>query len=1078
MPQTTSPTALLSSVEEPHKIVYYCTKGKHNMKCVTHKKEDCWSENPHLRPLRREKKRRHFDATAHLTVAQALVTTSVPSQPKVNQLILDCGATHHMFNYLEPFLNTPRSTSIHVGTGDTNSKLSAVGIGTVKILNHNNTLTLKECLYVPNLKCNLISLLELFKEQLTLNRKGDVFSLNSNGKEIMHGKIINKLMVINYTILKTLLTNQIDNLWHNRLGHPAATILKQLGLPTPQDNCVVCETNKAHKKPFNNHFEPAFSTLDCVHMDVVGPINPASVSGKRYFLTIVDQSSSFKIVKFLQKKSEVFENFQAVKITMENTQEKKLKKLVSDRGGEFLNNNFKELLNKCGFTHIFAPPETPQHNAFAERANQTILEKARCLLGKSNLPANFWADAVNTAVLLSNLSPTASRGNLSPHFLWTGTPAKLSRLRTFGCRAVVYNLSRQIRWKLDPPGQPGIFIGYKNNNTAYWILWLNDLKVSIAHHATFNEKVFLSISQKTICDTFTVPNEEITPYDNSQTIALHEQTEAELSPELVDEIQLEERTAVTSAQEEGDDSTINQAHAPRLKIIGPRHPTLITADLNNLNILPYKRRPIALLTTSNDTPQTYCCALKSEDRLLWQEAINKELKSMHLLNVWDVVELHKDYKLVGTTWVFKIKRDELNKPIEYKACLCAQGFTQSMGVDFNKTYAPMGHLNFLRTLTAFACVNKLQFHQINIRSAFLNAELSETVYLAVPQGMQLDKKKFCLRLNKEIYGLRQAPLAWYERLKNWLILAKFSVCTLDPCVFYRAGSTPVWLYVHADNIGIFSKDVSLFKAEIGKEFNIKNIGEADLMLGIKIQQTENGISLDQQHFTEALLEQYGMEACKAMTTPLTPNKHLCPATDEELAAFKKIKMNYRSAIGSINYLSTATRPDLSFAVSTLSQYLERPGIKHWQAFLHVLKYLRGSFDRGLYYPADKSNGVTAFSNADWEAEYKAVCDLTSELLWFRQWCKEAKLFAFTEPILIFEDNQSCIKTANGDCNLNNKRMKNVNIQLNFIKEAIQNDLIRLHYTPSTEMLADFLTKSVNRTSLENSLRALNLLQLG
>ncbi|MBW0491927.1 hypothetical protein O181_031642 [Austropuccinia psidii MF-1] len=142
-------------------------------------------------------------------------------------------------------------------TGDANRKRSAVGIGTVKILNHNNKLTLKECLYVPKLKCNLISLLELFKEKLTVNCKDNVFSLNSKGKVIMHGKIINKLMVINFTILKTLLTNQINNLWHNKLGHPRDSVLKQLALPTTQDNCLVCETKKAHKKPFKSNFEPA-----------------------------------------------------------------------------------------------------------------------------------------------------------------------------------------------------------------------------------------------------------------------------------------------------------------------------------------------------------------------------------------------------------------------------------------------------------------------------------------------------------------------------------------------------------------------------------------------------------------------------------------------------------------------------------------------------------------------------------------------------------------------------------------------------------------------------------------------------
>ncbi|MBW0523329.1 hypothetical protein O181_063044 [Austropuccinia psidii MF-1] len=125
----------------------------------------------------------------------------------------------------------------------------------------------------------------------------------------MHGSIIGKLMVINYTIPKALITNEINDPWHKRLGHPRAPTLKHLGLPTLQDTCLVCETNKSHKLPFQSHFEPDLLTLHCVHMDVVGPINPPSMSGKQYLLTIVYQESSFKSVKFLQKKSDVFEQF-------------------------------------------------------------------------------------------------------------------------------------------------------------------------------------------------------------------------------------------------------------------------------------------------------------------------------------------------------------------------------------------------------------------------------------------------------------------------------------------------------------------------------------------------------------------------------------------------------------------------------------------------------------------------------------------------------------------------------------------------------------------------------------------------
>ncbi|MBW0498794.1 hypothetical protein O181_038509 [Austropuccinia psidii MF-1] len=488
---------------------------------------------------------------------------------------------------------------------------------------------------------------------------------------------------------------------------------------------------------------------------------------------------------------------------------------------------------------------------------------------------------------------------------------------------------------------------------------------------------------------------------------------------------------------------------------------------------------------------------------------------MNKLKVWDIVDLRSDYKLVGTTWVFKLKRDHLHQTVEYKARLCAQGFTQTPGVDFDKTYAPTGQLNSLRALIAHSCANGLQFHQIDVKSAFLNAPLTETVYLSIPQGLEIDRCRYCLRLKKAIYGLKQAPLAWYHRLKDWLYSVGFSACKLDPCVFHRKKPDILWIYVHVDDMAIFGENVQLFKTEISKEFEIKDIGPAYLLLGVKIHQLDYCITLDQQHFINSLLDLYGMQNCKTVDTPLVPNDHLTPATDDERKAFENMGINFRSAVGSINYLSTATRPDLSHAVSSLSQYLEKPGTLHWKAFLHVLKYLRGTQELGLHYNRKGNPGLIAYTDADWgnchltrrstsgylaqlhsclilwktrkqpsvsistaEAEYKSLCDLTSGLLWFRQWCQEAGIFHFNNAITVWEDNQSCIKTANGNCNLNTKRMKHVDIQLHFVKEAIQNQLIELRYAPTSDMLADFLTKAVPRSVLQRALQALRVLRLG
>ncbi|MBW0489358.1 hypothetical protein O181_029073 [Austropuccinia psidii MF-1] len=137
-------------------------------------------------------------------------------------------------------------------------------------------------------------------------------------------------------------------------------------------------------------------------------------------------------------------------------------------------------------------------------------------------------------------------------------------------------------------------------------------------------------------------------------------------------------------------------------------------------------------------PSIYKNALKSENRIIWQEEIEKELNNTNQHNVWEVIDLKEDYKLVGTTWIFRIKTNDRNEATEYNAKLCAQGLSQTQGCNFNKTFPSTGRLNSLHTLIAFSSKNNLGFHQIDVKRAFLNAELTETIYLEIPQGLNKD----------------------------------------------------------------------------------------------------------------------------------------------------------------------------------------------------------------------------------------------------------------------------------------------------------------------------------------------------
>ncbi|MBW0510198.1 hypothetical protein O181_049913 [Austropuccinia psidii MF-1] len=283
----TSSSSLVTTYDEPHKIVFYCSQVKYNIRCTTHKKEECWVENPHLRPSPQKKKRKN-NPLAHLSTAPAHTTIGGDLTPDQNQVVIDCGATHHMFSS-------------------------------------------------PTFFCN-------------------------------------PLVDIKSKFCDRRCTESSLCLWTSH------TVLKALGLPDQKSPSFTCDTNKSHRLPFSHHFEPVSHPLDAIHLYLIGPISPESISGFKFFLTIVDQASSYKIVMFLKRKSDSFDQFLVAKNYMENWHSKKVRKIISIRGGKFLNQKLSDLADENGIIQILSPPETPEDNGYSERATRTILQKARCLI--------------------------------------------------------------------------------------------------------------------------------------------------------------------------------------------------------------------------------------------------------------------------------------------------------------------------------------------------------------------------------------------------------------------------------------------------------------------------------------------------------------------------------------------------------------------------------------------------------------------------------------------------------------------------------------------------------------------------
>ncbi|MBW0520965.1 hypothetical protein O181_060680 [Austropuccinia psidii MF-1] len=184
------------------------------------------------------KKRKKKNPKSHLSIAQALTTIGDSTSPMHNHFLVGCGATHHMFNSPKFFPNSFEEIESKVFTGDLQSNLLAHGIGNAELKCNGRTLNLENCLFVPKLKCNLMSMLELFKDQLTIKRTNNSFFLSSKGEILSEGEICNRLMYITYYLPNSLPTLAYGNLWHCCLGHPGRAVLKNLGLPDQDCSCL------------------------------------------------------------------------------------------------------------------------------------------------------------------------------------------------------------------------------------------------------------------------------------------------------------------------------------------------------------------------------------------------------------------------------------------------------------------------------------------------------------------------------------------------------------------------------------------------------------------------------------------------------------------------------------------------------------------------------------------------------------------------------------------------------------------------------------------------------------------------
>jgi hypothetical protein len=421
---------------------------------------------------------------------------------------------------------------------------------------------------------------------------------------------------------------------------------------------------------------------------------------------VVDGFSHYVWIHFLTSKTETNKIIKTLFNQIEAASGKKIAHLVSDNGTEFKNKDLIAFYDETGIKHLPTAPYMPENNPFAERGNQTTVNKARCLLKPSGLSQRYWAEACNTTVYLENRTICKSIDFLTPFELWLQKPPKLNRLFPFGCQAIF--LKNRASGKFGDRGAAGTFLGYGEGNRTYRIEHGETGTVQTTHHAKFHKHTFpakiLSTPVSTKADPilFTISLDEQSDAEvsgNTQTSEAipNPQPPSEAnpdSPNTTSDLDFFDSTSLIPITD--DLNTIYQNVVTQPIRDSPIHE--IIGDVCKRNVLPGRLRPrheANLVSYIQNDPKTHFQAIRSPDKDLWKGAISTEPGNMDCHHVWTPVERNISIHPLTTTWVFKRKTDENGDLSKYKARLCVRGFHQREGVDYNDVFSPTGRLTSL-----------------------------------------------------------------------------------------------------------------------------------------------------------------------------------------------------------------------------------------------------------------------------------------------------------------------------------------------------------------------------------------------
>lgn len=765
---------------------------------------------------------------------------------------------------------------------------------------------------------------------------------------------------------------------------------------------------------------------------------------------------------------------------------KRIAVLRCDNGGEYKSQDFKLFCKKNGTVIDFTNPYTPEQNGKSERYNRSLVEKARSMMQHADVPKEFWDEAVRTAAYLINRSPSANLEDATPAEVWYGKKPDVSNLTVFGCIAYSH-IPKELRNKFDAKVRKCVMLGYNNNGYRLWSVDKQEIVAS--RDVMFNESMFYYKVHES----------------RGKMIQVDDDFE-EIGNARREDEKIENKTKRGQEQNSNKSGTFEEAEGIEEKENSKGEGIIDNQKLNERRI---SRKPQYLndyemymafdaISYVEQVPKGTEDINGLEDKNMWKDAMKREIEAIEKNGTWHPVKPPDNVEILDTKWVFAKKPLEEDVRLRYKARLVVKGFAQKNSFVFDEIYSPVAKMSTIKVLLAIGNQYSFYFIQLNVKTAFLNAKLTENVYMYPPEGVNYCKPNQVLKLDKSLYELKQSSKCWNNKINSFLVSLGFKRSDSDYCLYSKfSGKSVLYLLLYVDDIIIAGPDlnvINFYKEKLSNEFEVRVKGNLKDFLGLEIQYDREGgiLKLSQSRYLKCVLKKFNFEGCAASAIPIDPGLKLNVSKNITKQSDKPI----RELVGCLMYLMLGSRPDISFAVNYFSRFQDKNTHEVWSHMKRILRYLKGSENTTLVYTRNENCvPLTCFVDADWggdindrksvsgfiikifgntvswvtrkqncvalsttEAELVALCSPVQDSLWFKKLLSD--LNVNVDIITIFEDNRGCIfLTKNPE---NNRRVKRIDLKFHFVHEQIKTGKINIEYLNTRSQQADILTKGLNR----------------